>query len=196
MGTADPPRVEDAASSPAPRLFTVDEYHRLIESGIIHEDEHVQLIEGIIVQTAPQKPSHARVLEGLTRSVVQSLAGRYRVRPQLPLTFIDSEPEPGLAVAALTSGDLEEGHPRTALLVVEVSEGSLAYDRSVKARIYARAGIPEYWILNTKEACAEVCRDPHPAAGRYRTAFTVKSGETLTASTVPELELPVAALFR
>jgi len=195
MGSADPPRVEDAASSPTPRRFTVDEYHRLIAAGIIHEDEHIQLIDGMIVQTAPQKPSHARVLEGLTRSVVQSLAGRYRVRPQLPLTFIDSEPEPDLAVAALMSGDYEEGHPRTALLVVEVSEGSLAYDRSVKARIYARAGIPEYWIVSVKDACVEVCRDPHPAAGRYRTGFTVKSGETLTASTVPELSLPIAALF-
>jgi Uma2 family endonuclease len=196
MDTSDAPRVDDTSATPAPRRFTVDEYHRLIDQGIIHEDESVQLIEGIIVQTAPQKPSHAKVLETLTRAVVKSLAGRYRVRPQLPLTFIDSEPEPDLAVApALESREPNEKHPRTALLVVEVAEGSLAYDRSVKARIYARAGIPEYWIVNLADASVEISRDPQPGAGRYRTGLTVKAGETLTASTVPELTLPVATIL-
>ena len=196
MDASDPQRSEDNSSSPFPRRFTVDEYHRLLEVGVIHKDEHVQLIEGMIVQSAPPKAEHASVLERLSRAVVKALAGRYRVRTQLPLTFIDSEPEPDVAVAAPLAGDEDaEMHPRGALLVVEVAEGSLAYDRSVKARIYARAGIPEYWIVNVKDATVEISRDPQPASGRYRTGLTAKAGDTLTLASVPELSLPVAALF-
>jgi len=196
MDASDPQRPEDASSSPFPRRFTVDEYHRLLEVGVIQKDEHVQLIEGMIVQTAPPKAGHATVLERLSRTLVKALAGRYRIRTQLPLTFIDSEPEPDVAVAApLAADETAENHPRGALLVVEVSEGSVAYDRSVKARIYARAGIPEYWIVNVKDGTVEISRDPQPASGRYLTGLTAKAGDTLTLASVPDLSVPVAALF-
>jgi len=196
MATVDSPRIEaKAASKPQPRRFSVEEYHRLIDVGVLHEDEHVELLEGVIVQMSPQKERHARAIVRLTRWLVRTLGDEYRVRPQLPLTFVDSEPEPDLAVVPAALGDSVEEHPRSALLVVEVSGSSLTYDRTVKGRVYARAGVPEYWIVDVSTRCVEVHRDPDAAAGRYRTVLTLKAGDTLTAMAVSGLSIPVASLF-
>lgn len=178
------------------RRISVGEFHRMIEAGILGEDEHVQLIAGTLVSMTPQGPSHALVIQILTRLVTGALGAEFAIRPQLPLTLLDdSEPEPDLAVTRADDARSRESHPRTALLVVEVAGDSLRLDRKSKSALYARAGIPEYWIVNLENSTVEVHRDPDAAAGSYRTKAAVASGETLTAATVPGLTINVAQLF-
>jgi len=179
------------------RRITVDEYHRMIEAGILGEDEHVQLLSGTLVAMTPQGRPHARVVQRLTRLLVRAVGDDLEVLTQLPLTLLDdSEPEPDLAVVRAEDAQSGEHHPRTAVLVVEVAGDSLRLDRQSKAALYARAGIPEYWIANLAEATVEVHREPDPAAGAYRLRTIVPSGETLAAATVPGLTIDVAGLFR
>jgi Uma2 family endonuclease len=175
----------------------VDDYHHMIEAGTLGEDDHVQLIAGAVVAMTPQGPAHALVIQNLTRLVAQGLAADLALRPQLPLTLPDdSEPEPDLAVVRLADARSREHHPRTALLVVEVAGDSLRLDRQTKAALYARAGIPEYWIVNLAESTVEVHRDPDPETGAYREKAVVSSEGTLAATSVPGLRVDVADLFR
>jgi Uma2 family endonuclease len=177
--------------------ITVDEYHRMIEAGTLGEDDHVQLIAGAVVAMKPQGPAHALVIQNLTRLVAQGLAADLALRPQLPLTLPDdSEPEPDLAVVRLADARSREHHPRTALLVVEVTGDSLRLDRQTKAALYARAGIPEYWIVNLADSAVEVHRDPDSEAGVYRAKAVVSAERTLASTSVPGLRVNVADLFR
>jgi Uma2 family endonuclease len=179
------------------RRITVDEYHRMIEAGTLGEDDHVQLIAGAVVAMTPQAPAHALVIQNLTRLVAQGLAADLALRPQLPLTLPDdSEPEPDLAVVRLEDARSREHHPRTALLVVEVAGDSLRLDRQTKAALYARAGIPEYWIVNLAETTVEVHREPDSETGAYRAKAVVSAEGTLAATSVPGLRIKVADLFR
>jgi Uma2 family endonuclease len=186
----------DAAWPPV-RRFTIAEYHRLIDAGIIGEDERVELLEGVIVRMSPQNEAGVRVLTFLMRHLNRTLSDEYQVRPQSPITLPSSgsEPEPDLAVVRAADAPSRLDHPQTALLAIEVSLSSLRFDRKVKARVYARAGIAEYWIVNVKAERVEVFRDPDPEAGAYRTALTVGRAETLVSVAVPALSVPVASLF-
>jgi Uma2 family endonuclease len=178
------------------RRITVDEYHRMIAAGILGEDEHVQLIAGTLVAMTPQGGPHARVIQRLNRLLVRAVGDDLVVRPQLPLTLVDdSEPEPDLAVVRARDAESGERHPRTALLVVEVAGESLPLDRQAKAVLYARAGIPEYWIVSLGESTVEVRREPDSASGTYRTRAVARGGETLIATSVPGLSVAVADLF-
>jgi Uma2 family endonuclease len=181
----------------AKRRITLDEYHRMAEAGILGEDEHVELIDGVLVAMTPQGRAHARVIQRLTRLLVRTLGDDVEVLPQLPLTLPDdSEPEPDLAVVRAEDAQSADHHPRSALLVVEVAGDSLRLDRGSKAALYARAGIPEYWIINLAESTVEVHREPEVAAGAYRSRTVVPAGQDLAAMSVPGLTIAVAALFR
>ena len=178
------------------RRISVDEYHRMIEAGILGEDEHVQLIDGFLVAMAPQGSLHALVIQRLTTALVRAVGNELAVRPQLPLSLPDdSEPEPDLAVVR-AEDQSRDHHPRRALLVVEVAADSLRLDRSRKAALYARAGIPEYWIANLEGPSVEVRRQPDTEAGVYRTSSVVAPGQALVAEAVPGVSIDVAALFR
>jgi Uma2 family endonuclease len=179
------------------RRITVDEYHRMGEAGILGEDEHVQLIAGTLVAMTPQGRPHARVIQRLNRRLVRVVGDDLEVLTQLPLTLLeDSEPEPDLAVVRAADAQSREHHPRTALLVIEVAGESLRLDRQSKAALYARAGIPEYWIVNLADATIEVHREPDPANGSYRARIVVAADATLTAASVPDVRIEVADLFR
>jgi len=179
------------------RRITVSEYHRMIEVGILGEDEHVQLITGTMVAMTPQGRPHARIIQRLNRLLVRVVGDDLEVLTQLPLTLLDdSEPEPDLAVVRAEDAQSGEHHPRTALLVIEVAGESLRLDRKSKAALYARAGIPEYWIVNLAESTVEVHREPDPTTDSYRARAVVPSGGTLTATSVPAVRIDVADLFR
>ena len=177
------------------RPFSVAEYHRMLDAGILGEDDHVELLEGAVVEVSPQGARHARVIQRLTRAFVRGLGDAFVVRPQLPLTFRDSEPEPDLSVVRAEDAASPDEHPSRALLVVEVSRASLTHDRSVKARVYARAGVAEFWIVNTIDRVVEVHRDPDEVGARYRTILSVGKGETLAPADLPGFSLPVRTLF-
>src|SRR5262245_26128697 len=131
------------------RRFTRDEYHRMAGVGILAEGEKVELIDGEILKKVPQGRPHA---SGMRRAhaVLQRAFGSDRyVQSQLPIApDAYSEPEPDLAVLPGPFEAFEGVHPETALLVVEVSDTTLPFDLGRKANLYARSGIPEYWVLN------------------------------------------------
>ena len=178
------------------RRITVREYHRMIEAGILGEDERVELLAGTLVAMTPQGSRHAVVIQRLTAALVRTVGDELAVRPQLPLTLLeDSEPEPDLAVVRAVDAPLEGPHPRSALLVIEVAGDSLSIDRQSKATLYARAGIPEYWIVNLGASSIEALSEPDRVAGVYRSNDVVVAGQTLGARSVPGLKIDVARLF-
>jgi Uma2 family endonuclease len=155
------------------RRWSRQEYDRMIEAGVLTPDDHVELIDGEIVTATPQKSRHATAVSLAATALRRAFGEHVDVRTQLPLALdAASEPEPDVAVVAGSPRDYRDAHPSTALLVVEVSDTSLLFDRTTKANIYARAGIPDYWLLNLVDEVVEVHRNPQrsaddPAAWRY-----------------------------
>jgi Uma2 family endonuclease len=127
------------------RLFTVDEYHRMVDAGILREDDRVELLDGEIVEMTPIGPHHAGCVNRLNRLLIEALGRRGVVTPQNPFLLDErSEPQPDLCVAKPRPDDYASGHPRPAdlLLVIEVSDSSLTYDRNRKARAIRRPASP------------------------------------------------------
>jgi Uma2 family endonuclease len=167
----------------------------MIRAGILGEDEHVELLEGEIVQMSPMQKPHARATGKLDRWFQRNLGDEYSVRVQLPLTLRDSEPEPDLSIVKEADAAAARRHPKTALLVVEVADTSARYDLEGKARIYAKARIPEYWLVVVRKRVVEVLRDPDAKKGAYRSRVTAPQAGVLTPSSFPGLKLPVRSLF-
>lgn len=167
----------------------------MIDARIVGEDEHVELLEGEIVQMSPMRKPHARATAKIDRWFQRNLGDEYSVRVQFPLTLRDSEPEPDVAIVRNRDAVAARRHPRSALLVVEVADTSVRYDLDVKARIYARARIPEHWLIVVGKKQVEVLKDIDPRKGAYRTRLTVPSTGTLEPAAFPGLGLAVRALF-
>ena len=167
------------------RRWTRTEYDRMVEAGIIGEDEKVELIDGEIVKMAPQGTPHAAAIRRAHVALQRAFGPDHYVQVQLPMApDAVSEPEPDLAVLSGSAGDFDEAHPATALLVVEAAETSLSFDRRRKGGLYARARIPEYWIVNLVKRRLEVYRDPAPdpqaqLGWRYRTVRSLSPGEEI-----------------
>jgi Uma2 family endonuclease len=177
------------------RRVSLDDYHRMIQAGILDEDEHVELIEGVIVEMSPQGPKHARVIQRLSDPTFAGVPPDLVVRCQLPLTLGDSEPEPDVCVVRRADAYSERSHPTAALVVFEVAGDSLRKDRIAKAALYAGARIPEYVIANVAEASLEVHRDPDPSSRRYRSLVTLSGDSRFESAAVPGFSFSVAALF-
>lgn len=181
---------------PEQRRISVAEFHRMVEVGILAEDDRVELLEGVLIAMPPMGEPHAWSVQELTHLIVRALPDGYRARPQLPVTLGDySEPQPDLAIVPLKAGDPHTNHPESALLVIEVSDSSLRYDRNAKGPVYARWGIPEYWIIDVEGRAVEVRTNPDPAGARYRRMQRFTEGETLHAGTVPLPPIAVAAIL-
>lgn len=163
MATAALPPWDAQRPPPLPvRRFTVVEYRKLAESGILTEQDAVELLEGWIVPQMVHNPPHDNAVE-LTNEVLRGRLGPgWSVRVQSAIDTADSEPEPDLAVVRGSARGRSGRHPRAdeVILVIEVADTSLDRDRSAKARIYARAGIPAYWIVNLVERQLEVYGEP------------------------------------
>jgi Uma2 family endonuclease len=145
--------------APMPRYkFTRAMYDQMVDAGIL-EDQHVELIDGEIVQMSPINNPHVGACSILTRLMYKTFGTDAYVRVQAPLAIGDSEPQPDIAVVAGTERDYNY-HPSTAKLVIEVAETSLRQDRGVKAELYASAKIADYWILNLRDRQLEVYRSP------------------------------------
>jgi Uma2 family endonuclease len=144
------------------RRFTVDEYHRLTEIGILTEDDNLELIEGYLVLKVARNPLHDGTLHRACKRLTRLLPPGWDMRIQAAVTLAESEPEPDLAVVREDPAGYTTRHPLAADvgLVVEVSDSTLAGDRADKGRIYARAGITEYWILNLVDRQIEVYSSP------------------------------------
>ncbi len=160
-GTAPTPLVTLPPSLPM-RRFTVEEYHRIIQAGILTEDDPVELLEGWLVLKMGRNPPHDGTVD-LAREVLQArLPKGWRVRVQSAVTTSDSEPEPDLAVVPGPASRYFGHHPtpQEIGILIEVADSSLARDRQEKGRLYARAGIGCYWIINLVDRQIEVYTEP------------------------------------
>src|SRR5882672_1509435 len=150
------------------------EYDRLIEMGFFQPRDPIELIGGQLIVAEPQGSYHFTALRAVEEALRAAFGAGWDVRGQGPVALDDeSEPEPDVAVVPGIFRDYVAGHPSRPILVVEVSESSLAFDRHHKGSVYARAGLADYWILNLVDRVLEVSRDPvqDPAAAfgwRYR----------------------------
>jgi Uma2 family endonuclease len=142
--------------------LTVDQYHRMIANGILPEGEPIELIEGCLVEKMSRGTPHDGAMDFLDQSFASLIPAGWFVRSQRAITLADSEPEPDYAVVRGPRVRNRGHHPlATELsLVIEVSDSSLGLDRTYKARIYARPGIPVYWVVNIAEKQIEVYTQP------------------------------------
>lgn len=173
-------------------LFTVDEYERMAEVGILDADARVELLEGEIVAMSPIGAPHASVVNRANRLFVQRLGDRAVVSVQHPLRLVPrSEPEPDLVIARDRADFYASAHPTAAdaLLVVEVSDSSLRKDRRVKVPIYARQGVVEVWIVDL--AGQRILVHTDPVEGVYRQIRSAGPGEQLSPLALPELTIGV-----
>jgi len=156
-----------------PRRWQRAEYDQLVGLGVF-QGEPIELIGGQLVVAEPQGSYHASAITKVDYALRAIVPPGWIVRLQAPVSLGDeSEPEPDLAVVPGRPGDYRESHPALAALLVEVAESSLEFDRALKGSLYARAAVPDYWIVNLVDGIVEVCRDPEPDASavfgwRYR----------------------------
>ncbi len=175
----------------AQRRLTRREYDGLVQLGAFG-DERIELLYGLLIPMSPQNAPHMWAIQTLNMILAPALAGRAAVRVQGPLAVsAESEPEPDLAVVPLQ--DFSSEHPGTALLVIEVAGESLAKDRQIKGRMYAEAGVPEYWVVNLADRVIEVYTDPS-ATGYARTRRHAE-GEVVRPSAFPAVAVPVTAVL-
>jgi len=169
-----------------PYRFTVDQYHQMIASGILTENDRVQLLEGEIVCMTPIGPLHRYAVQSAIRVLGKLLTPAWELMIQQPITIGNSEPEPDLSIVRSEAAFALDRHPGAAdtALVIEVADSSLPLDRNRKQAIYAAAGIPEYWIVNLDQRSIEVYREPTPAAAGGRAAYSVRQ-EFRAADAVP-----------
>jgi Uma2 family endonuclease len=194
------PEADEAA--PAKRLLTREEYHRAGELGIFGPDERLELIHGeVYKKMSPQARLHARAIMQLATRLRDAFGDGYFVQQQLPLATDNSEPEPDVSVLPGSPDDYRE-HPRCAdaALVVEVADTSLRTDQTLKASLYAEAGVTDYWIVDLKARTIEVYREPAetPTKGfpfGYKSRRIYAEGETLSPLAAPEAALAVADIL-
>jgi len=185
--------VEAVETEVTRRRFTADEYHRMGEAGILAENERIELINGGIVEMSPIGGRHMAIVNRLTRLLVNMLGDDAVVSIQNPVRLgPHDEPQPDVALLARQPADQV---PTTVdvLLLIEVADTTLAYDRRVKLPLYARTGVAEVWIVDVASGTIE--RHSDPAADGYRLVQRVGKGQTLRLSSLPALELPVDSIL-
>jgi Uma2 family endonuclease len=178
------------------RLFTVEEYHRMGEAGIFGEDERVELIEGEIIQMSPIGTPHIGCVINLTRLFVTRLGERAVVSPQNPVVIQPrSEPQPDLLLLRPLAVSYSRERPASqhALLAAEVADTTVRFDRIVKGRLYARAGIPEYWLCLVQERAIEVYRGP--TSEGYADMTLHGPGDSVSPLSFPDVSFAVTDFF-
>lgn len=185
METAAPTRTD----APRKRRFTVEEYHRMGEAGILHEDDRVELLDGHLYVTSPIGSEHAACVRRLTRLFIRQVEPRALVSIQNPIRLDQaSEPEPDLALLAPREDDYAARHPHPdeVLLVIEVADSSESFDRSTKRSLYARAGLPEYWVVALEDNQMHVYRTPE--GDQYTAHETHAPGDTVSITALPSID--------
>lgn len=186
-----------AITEPQVRRFNRDEYYAMADLGMF-EGQRVELIEGEIIEMAPQKSQHFLGISLVQDALRAAFPSGHWVRAQGPLNLAGgSEPEPDVSVVLGTAREYLD-HPTSALLVVEVSETSLSFDRTRKVRLYARAGIPDYWILNVVDRQLEIRRNPRqdsPNTWSYADTRIFTQADTVSPLAAAHASIPVADLL-
>lgn len=149
------------SAPPRPHRWTRERYDACITAGIFRPGDRVQLVDGELIEMSPQNSPHSTAIRAANETLIRFFRTGHDVRAQLPLTLgNESEPEPDIAVVRGHWRDFAKQHPTTAVLVVEISDTTLEFDRSRKREIFAQCGIPEYWIVNLNDRQVEVQCEP------------------------------------
>lgn len=178
------------------RSFTVAEYRRMVEVGILSEEDRVELIDGEVFEMSPIREPHAATVDVLNEIIRDRLGRSVIVRAQGPIQLDDfSEPQPDISILKRRDDFYRGAHPRPGdvLLVIEVSDSTLHFDRKVKVPLYARAGLPETWLVNLPEERIEVYSDP--TGGEYQTVRSYARGQKLHSHTLAALRLSVTEVL-
>lgn len=178
------------------RRFTVEEYHRMAQAGILSEDDHVELIDGEIVEMPAIGSRHAACVDRLTRLFSLRVGEKAIVRVQSPIRLgPHTEPQPDLTLLRSRPDFYASAHPpaEDVLLAVEVADASIEYDRTVKIPLYARAGIVEAWVVDLAAGAVEVNRVPTPQG--YRDVGRAGRGDALSVRALAGVSLTVAEVI-
>jgi Uma2 family endonuclease len=178
--------------------LSVAEYEQIVATGVFdgRNNRRIELIWGELRAMNPIGSDHADAVDTLADWSFSNVPREEaRVRVQNPLAFLDADSEPEPDIVWAKAGRYRGHHPSASevLLLIEVADSSLAYDRGEKANLYATAGIPDYWIVNLTDRIVEVRRDPHE--GRYQSVQSFAPGTTIEPLAIPEAKLVVASLF-
>lgn len=173
--------------------WSVNEYHRMVEAGILR-DRHVELLASEIVEMSPETPIHYSTAKRGARYLEELLSGRADVRLNGPVTLFDSEPEPDIAIVRLPESSYHDRHPTPddIFWLVEVANTSLKKDLEIKAAIYAKAEIQEYWVLSLSDQQLIIFRNPQ--ASQYCEKYSVREG-TITPLAFADISVSVERLF-
>jgi Uma2 family endonuclease len=183
------------------RRWTRSEYERLTVAGFFRPGERLELLGGELVVAEPQGARHAAVIMLVADALRRALGPAWHVRVQAPVALDEeSEPEPDVAVVPGGPRDYLAAHPSRPALLVEVAEASLALDQGVKASLYARAGVADYWVVNLVDEVVEVHREPVPAPGaphgwRFRTVTRLARGQRAAPLAAPATSVLVEDLL-
>ena len=178
------------------RPITTDEYHQMIAAGIIHEGARIELILGQMFDMAAKGTRHTVATTELMGELLLILGKRAKIRCQEPITLPNhSEPEPDIAIANLRQDNYLDSHPSPIdlILVVEVADSSLDFDKTTKANLYAAAGIQEYWIVNLIDDRLEIYRQPNSSI--YTSIQILSAQGSIQIPQFPDLSIGLAAIF-
>src|ERR1700693_3088046 len=189
------------ATYPRTRRWTRTEYDRLIDMGMFQAGERLELLAGNLVVREPRGDPHTLAVELVNEALRTAFGREWRVRVQLPIALDqESEPEPDIPVAPGRARDRREAKPSRLALIVEIAESSLALDREYKGSLYAKARVPDFWIVNLGDRVLEAYRAPMPDASAsygwaYRSAQSLHAGEHVSPLAAPAARIPVADLL-
>ncbi|QIZ69284.1 Uma2 family endonuclease [Oxynema aestuarii] len=184
------------SSSTQARTWTVDEYHQMLQAGILTSDERVELLSGSILQMSPQEPPHAATTRRASRYLDRLLDNLADVRTQLPITLLpNSEPEPDIAIVRLDANAYGDRHPgvEDIFWAIEIADTTLRKDREIKALVYARARIREYWILDVNRQQAYILRNPNDRG--YSSEAILTASDSVCSLAFPWLDISLSELF-
>jgi Uma2 family endonuclease len=183
------------------RRWTRAEYDQMIADGRFRPDERLELLGGQLVVREPQGSRHSAAIELALEALQRAFGSPWRVRVQLPVALDpESEPEPDLCVVAGDPRTRARDHPPNPVLIVEVADSSVAFDREHKGSLYARAGIADYWIVNVEDSCLEVCRRPvrapdSPFRWRYAERSVLGAADLVSPLAAPSARIQVNELL-
>ncbi|MEB3162388.1 MAG: Uma2 family endonuclease [Prochlorothrix sp.] len=178
------------------KKFTVGQYHQMIETGVFTDHDRVELLQGEIIEMSPIGRQHAACVDRLTELWVRELRSRAIVRVQNPIQLNDkSEPQPDFAILRRRSDFYSEGHPQAddIFALIEVSDTTVEFDRTIKVPLYAQNGITEVWILDLKAESVQVYREPSEAG--YQQVQTLRRGQGVAFQVLPDLQFQVDQLL-
>lgn len=187
--------MEERAHYHLDRKITVDEYQRLGREGFFPEDVRLELIDGEVREMSPVGPVHAGIVDRITEALMRRLIDTHRIRVQNPIDLdAHNEPQPDIVVAKrLTELDHRHPNPSDVLLAIEVSDSTLRQDRRHKIPRYARAGIPESWVVDVGRRRIHVFTEP--AAVTYQSETTHAPGDTIESPTIRSLRVPASEIL-